>query len=642
MTGIRVSELSKELGIAVDELVKTLADLGVPVPGGAALIDGDLAQAVRELYAPAAPGKVAEISAGATVKELAEAMHIGAAEVQKRLMGMGVLAAVNQRLDPSVAQKVAAAYGYTIKTKVEERAAAPAPPAKHKSPGGGQTLRPPVVTIMGHVDHGKTTLLDAIRNTNVVGGEFGGITQHIGAYQVEMEHEGQRRRITFLDTPGHAAFTAMRARGASITDIAVLVVAADDAIMEQTVEAIDHARAAEVPIIVAINKIDKEGANPDKVKSQLTEHNLVPTEYGGDTECVPISAKQKTGIDDLLEMILFQADVMELKADPHARPVGTIVEARQEVGRGPVATVLVQQGTLRVGDAVVCGLAHGRIRAMTNDRGERVQKAGPATPVEITGLSSVPQAGDVLEEVKDERTARQTAEKRQQQARASRLAVTQRVTLDDIYRRIAEGEAKELNLVLKGDVHGSVEAVVGQLNKIEQDEVKLRILHTGVGNVSESDVMLASASGAVVIGFNVRIDQPAQVAAERERVDVRTFNIIYELTEAVEKAMKGLLAPVYEEVPLGRAECRRVFRTPKGIIIAGSYCLEGKIVRGAEVRVRRGSEVIHTGRIDTLKHVKEDVKEIAQGYECGITVQDYTDIKEGDILECFTMKQVER
>jgi translation initiation factor IF-2 len=645
MMGLRVSELAKELELTNAELISHLGDLGVVVAGPAAIVDADTAQAVREMFGKTnGTGKVAEITAGATVKDLATAMGIAAADVQKKLMSMGVLAAVNQRLSPDAAKKLAGVYGFEVRIKLEPKPEVPVSTAKpkHKSPGGGPTPRPPVVTIMGHVDHGKTTLLDAIRKTNVVEGEFGGITQHIGAYQVEVEHEGEKRKITFLDTPGHAAFTAMRARGASVTDIAILVVAADDGIMPQTVEAISHAKAAEVPIIVAVNKVDKPDANPDRVKTQLTEYELVPRDYGGDIECVNVSAKMKTGIEDLLEHILFQADLMELRADPHAKATGVIVEAKQEVGRGPVSTALVQQGTLRVGDSVVCGVAHGKIRAMMNERGERLNKATPATPVEITGLSLVPAAGDTLEVVKDERTARVVAEQRQQQQRTNRLASSRRLTLEDVASRIREGESKELKLIIKGDVQGSVEAVVGQLQQIKIDEVKLRVIHSGVGNIGENDIMLASSTDAIVIGFNVRSDNPALAAADRENIDVRSFNIIYELTDAVERAMKGLLAPIFEEIPLGKAECRQTFRTPKGIVIAGSYVTEGKIVRNAEVRVIRDKEVVHTGKIDSLKHIKEDVREMAQGFECGIVVYDFNDIKVGDILEAFQMKQIER
>ncbi len=643
MLGIRVSELAKELEMSATDLIGGLGEFGVKVSGPAATIDADTAQAMREMFGKnQGESKTVEIVASPTVKELAEALGAPASDVQKKLMGMGQLVAINQRLLQDVAKQLAATYGIKLHAKVEAKVAVPHAAPKHRAPGGSVVVRPPVVTIMGHVDHGKTTLLDAIRKTNVVEGEFGGITQHIGAYQIEVEHEGEKRKITFLDTPGHAAFTAMRARGASVTDMAILVVAADDGIMPQTIEAIDHAQAAEVPIIVAVNKIDKPDANPDRIKTQLTEHNMVPREYGGDVECVPVSAKMKTGLENLLEHIVFQADLMELKADPHAKPTGTIIEARQEVGRGPIATVLVQEGTLRIGDAVVCGIAHGKIRAMINDRGERITKAGPATPVEITGLSVVPQAGDLLEEAKDERAARQIAEKRGHSERSTRLASAAKVTLEDVYRRIREGEAISLNLVIKGDVQGSVEAVVGQLQQIDQGEVRLRIIHSGVGPVTENDVMLASATSAVVIGFNVRADGPAQAAAERERIDIRSYNIIYELTASVERAMKGLLAPIFEEVPLGTAEVRATFRTPKGVVIAGCYVTDGKIVRNSQARVLRAKEVLITDKIGSLKHIKDDVREMAQGFECGIVVGDFIGFQIGDIIQAFELRQVER
>ncbi len=643
--GIRVAELAKELDMTSAELVTALNDLGVAVPGPAAIVDADTAQAIREMYGKQnGAGPTAEFIAGGTVKDLAIAMGMTPGSVQKKLMDMGVLAAVNQRLSPDAARKLGAAFGYAVKLKAPAQPAAPVSTAKpkHKAPGGAAVPRPPVVTIMGHVDHGKTSLLDAIRETNVVSGEFGGITQHIGAYQVEIDHEGDKRKITFLDTPGHAAFTAMRARGASVTDIAILVVAADDGIMPQTIEAISHARAAEVPVLVAINKIDKPDANPDRIKTQLTEHDLVPTEYGGDTDCVLVSAKTRQGLDDLLEHIAFRADLMELKADPHGKPYGVIVEAKQEVGRGPVATVLVQEGTLRIGDSVVCGLAHGKIRAMMNDKGERLNKATPAMPVEITGLSSVPLAGDKLEVVKDERTARTMAEQRQVNQRSTRLAAAQKITLEDVYRRIREGEQLELNLIIKADVQGSVEAVVNQLQQLEVEEVKLRIIHSGVGNIGESDITLAAASGAIVIGFNVRSDQPAQMAAEREHIDVRSYNVIYELTDSVERAMKGKLAPIYEEVPLGKVDVRARFKTPKGVIIAGCYVTEGKVARNAEARVIRDGETVFTGKITSLKHIKDDVREMAQGFECGIVLDDFIDVQIGDKMEVFEMKQVER
>jgi translation initiation factor IF-2 len=646
MIGIRATELAKELEMTVAELLNQLTELGVQVEGPATVVDAETAQAVREMFPSKNGGaKTIELPAVATVKELATAMGMQASDVQKKLMSMGVLAAVNQRLSPDAAKKLAAVFGFKVQPKAAPKAEAPVAVVKpkHKSPGGGTSPRPPVVTIMGHVDHGKTTLLDAIRKTNVVEGEFGGITQHIGAYQVEVDHEGEKRKITFLDTPGHAAFMQMRARGAEVTDIAILVVAADDGIMPQTVEAINHAKAAQVPIIVAVNKVDKPDSNPDRVLTQLTEHEIVPTAFGGETECVMVSAKAGTGLDDLLEHILYAADLLELRADPHAKPQGVIIEAKQEVGRGPVATVLVQQGTLRVGDAVVCGSAHGRVRAMTNERGERLQKAGPATPVEFTGLSAPPEAGDRLEEAKDEKSARQMAEREQQAVRDDRLSKsTGRLTLEDMVTRIRQGELKEMRVIVKGDVKGSVEAVVGQINHIQHEEIRVRVIHSGVGNISENDVMHASSTDALVIGFNVRADGPAQALAEREKIDVRTFNIIYELVDAVERTMKGMLAPIYEEVPLGKAEVRATFRTPKAVIIAGCYVTDGKIVRNALCRVRREADVVVESKIDSLKHIKEDVREMAQGFECGIVIADFSDVKIGDVIECYRMEQVER
>lgn len=500
---------------------------------------------------------------------------------------------------------------------------------------------------MGHVDHGKTSLLDAIRKADVVAGEFGGITQHIGAYQVEVEHNGEKRKITFLDTPGHAAFTEMRARGASVTDIVILVVAADDGIMPQTVEAINHARAAEVPIIVAINKMDKLDARPDRIKQQLTEHLLLVEEYGGDVIAVPVSAKTQEGIPDLLEYILLVADINEFKADPHGHATGAIIEAKVEPGKGSVATILVQSGVLRIGDNLVAGLAYGKVRSMINERGERLQKAGPATPVEVSGLNFTPAAGDIAEVQKNEKEARALAEKRQDKARLSRLGgPVKRLTLADIAKQAQDGVIKDLSLIVKGDVQGSVEAIIGQLNKITEDnedeEVSISVKLSGVGSISESDISLAVATGSIVIGFNVRADVASQRAAERDGVDVRLYNIIYDLTADIERAIKGLMEPIYEETILGKAEVRQRFQTPRGIVIAGSYITDGMFRRGAEVRVFRGKEKLTSGRVDTLRRIKDDAREVQHGYECGIVVSDWTDVQVGDILECFEMRQLER
>lgn len=640
MKNMKVSELAKEMGIATGPLLAALKDLGVEVSGPSGVVDENTAGLVKELINQDA-SRVVEMDQGISVRELAEAMSADAGDVQRRLVEMGILASINQQVDAEVAEKVAEKFGYKVqagkkKERKEPAKATTSPKPKH----AGKTVpRPPVVTILGHVDHGKTTLLDKIRSTNVTAGEFGGITQHIGAYQVVVNG----RKITFLDTPGHAAFTAMRARGASITDIAVLVVAADDAVMPQTIEAIDHARAADVPIIVAINKIDKADADVERTKQQLMAHNLMPEAWGGDTIMVEIAAKQGLNIDELLEMILLTADMQELTAPASARDVvGTIIEAKIDRGKGPVATVLVQKGTLKVGTPVVAGSAYGKIKAMLDENGERVFKAGPATPVEILGLSQPPLAGDTLTSAKDDKEARQIADAKVREVRDQRMAAETRLTLEDLYRQVREGKVKDLNIVLKSDVQGSEEAVRQSLEGIEHEEVRVNIIHTGVGNVSETDIMLAAASNAIVIGFNVKVDQRAYDMAEAEHVEVRTYNVIYELINDVRAAMGGLLEPVYEEVPLGKAEVRAIFKVPKIGIVAGCYVTEGKVARNAEMRVHRDEKVIHQGKIDTLKHIKEDVKEMATGFECGIGVDGYNDFKEGDIIEAFTMKRVAR
>jgi len=642
MKNIKVSELAKEMGIATGPLLAALRDLGVAIEGPASAIDNETATLVKEIINQDS-SRTIEIGQAITVRELAEAMNADTGDVQRRLVEMGVLASLNQSLGSDIAAKIAEIYGYKVvvgkKEKPQKETRAKAAP-KPKSKSAGKTVpRPPVVTILGHVDHGKTTLLDKIRQTNVTAGEFGGITQHIGAYQVEING----RKITFLDTPGHEAFTAMRARGAGITDIAVLVVAADDSVMPQTVEAINHAKAADVPIIVAINKVDKPDANVDRTMQQLMEHGLMPEAWGGDTIMVEISAKQGINIDELLEMILLVADMQELTAPASAKDVeGTIIEAKVDKGKGPVATVLVQKGTLRIGTPVVAGTAYGKVKAMLDENGERVYKAGPATPVEILGLSHPPLAGDVLTSVKDEKEARQIAEKREAEARAERMAVESRLTLEDLFRKVKEGTVKELNIVLKSDVQGSEEAVRQSLEAIEHEEVRVKLIHTGVGNVSESDILLAAASNAIVIGFNVKMDTRTAELAESENVEVRTYNVIYELLNDVRAAMSGLLEPVYEEVPLGKAEVRATFRVPKVGVVAGCYVTEGKVVRNADIRIVRNNEVIKEAKIDTLKHLKDDVKEMAAGYECGIAVDGYHDWKEGDIIEAFTQKRIAR
>ena len=498
--------------------------------------------------------------------------------------------------------------------------------------------RPPVVTIMGHVDHGKTTLLDTIRHTNVTAAEAGGITQHIGAYQVE----ASGKKITFLDTPGHAAFTTMRARGAQVTDITVLVVAADDGVMPQTIEAINHAKAADVPIIVAVNKIDKPEANPDRVKQQLTEHGLVPEEWGGETIYVPVSALKGEGIDELLEMILLVAEVQELKANPDKRARGVVIEAELDKNRGPVATVLVQNGTLRVGDALVAGNYFGKVRAMINDRGRRVKEATPSTPVEILGLSDVPNAGDPFMVFEDEKQAREIADIRAERQRQKELKVQTRITLDDLYKQIQEGDVKELNIIIKADVQGSAEALRGGLEKIDVEGVKVKIIHSGVGAITESDIILASASNAIVIGFNVRPEPNARAMAEQEKVDLRLHRVIYDVIEEIESAMKGMLDPEYEEKVVGTAEVRQTFKVSKVGTIAGCYVTNGKVVRDGKARLIRDGVVIHEGEVDTLRRFKDDVREVAQGYECGMTLKNFNDIKEGDIIEIYVVEEVER
>lgn len=572
-----------------------------------------------------------------TVGETAKLLHKDASEVIKKLMLLGVMATINQELDIETIQLLAGDFGVEVEVKIpveEDRFET----IEEVDDEADLKERPPVVTIMGHVDHGKTTLLDAIRSTNVTGGEAGGITQHIGAYQVEING----KKITFLDTPGHEAFTAMRARGAQLTDITIIVVAADDGVMPQTVEAINHAKAAGLPIIVAVNKIDKPEANPDKVKQELTEYELVPEEWGGDTIFVNVSAKQKMGLEDLLEMILLVAEVNEYKANPDKRARGAVIEAELDRNRGPVARVLVQHGTLKVGDAFVAGNCFGRVRAMVNDRGRRLKEAGPSTPVEITGLTEVPQAGDPFMVFEDERKARSIADKRAITQRQSDLGANTRVTLDDLFRHIKEGEIKELNVIIKADVQGSVEALKGALEKIDIEGVRVKIIHSGAGAITESDVILAAASNAIIIGFNVRPDNQTKATAEQEKVDIRLHRVIYNAIEEIEQAMKGMLDPVYKESVIGHAEVRNTFKISKVGTIAGCMVTSGKITRSAETRLIRDGIVIYEGKIDSLKRFKDDAKEVAQGYECGITLDNYNDIKEGDVIEAFIMETVER
>ncbi|SIQ71793.1 translation initiation factor IF-2 [Peribacillus simplex] len=572
-----------------------------------------------------------------TVMELGKKLHREPSEIIKKLFMLGVMATINQTLDKDAIELICAEYGVVAEEEIRVDLT-DLESLVTEDASEDLIERPAVVTIMGHVDHGKTTLLDSIRHTKVTEGEAGGITQHIGAYQVKVND----KKITFLDTPGHAAFTTMRARGAQVTDITILVVAADDGVMPQTIEAINHAKAAEVPIIVAVNKMDKEAANPDRVMQELTEHGLVSEAWGGDTIFVPISAKNGEGIDSLLEMILLVSEVEEYKANPSRKANGTVIEARLDKGRGSVATLLVQNGTLKIGDPIVIGNTFGRVRAMVNDLGRRVKDAGPSTPVEITGLNEVPQAGDRFIVFEDEKTARQVGEVRAQRQLASQRNEKSRVTLDTLFEQMKEGEIKELNIILKADVQGSAEAVAASLNKIEVEGAKVKIIHIGVGAITESDIILATASNAIVIGFNVRPDVNAKRAAESENVDVRLHRIIYKAIEEIESAMKGMLDPEFEEKIIGQAEVRTTFKVSKVGTIAGSYVTEGKITRDSGIRLIRQGVVIYEGEIDALKRFKDDVKEVATNYECGITIKNYNDLKEGDVIEAFVMEEIER
>lgn len=703
MSKIRVYELAKELDISSKELVDILLDLGVDVKNHMSTISEKDGKTVKELlkeqsdshkdeaidlvyiedeeedisgkvkikkqkskpgqekgtellkhkkhkkkpdkrrdregrseYLKRAETKQIEIGENIMVKDLAELLDVPAAEIIKKLIALGIMAGINQNIESSTASLIAGEYGVEIVARKEHS------PVEaffdEEGDQGKMFSRSPVVTVMGHVDHGKTSLLDKIRKTRVTEKEAGGITQHIGAYKVET----QGREIVFLDTPGHEAFTAMRARGAQVTDVAILVVAADDGVMPQTIEAINHAKAANVPIIVAINKIDKANANPEKVKHELAEQGLLLEEWGGDTIAVPVSAHTGEGIETLLEMILLVADMQELKANPARRARGTVIEAKLDKGRGPVATVLIQNGTLNVGDSIVAGVAYGKVRAMMDDKGKRIKKAGPSTPVEVLGFSEVPEAGDKFFVTPDDKTARQTAEGRKEQLRQSQLKSKQRISLEDLFNQIQEGQVKELNIIIKADVHGSVEAVKQSLEKLSNDEVHIKAIHGGVGAISETDVMLAAASNAIIIGFNVRPDTKAMQMANHEDVDIRTYRVIYDAINDMEAAIKGMLEPEYREVVVGKAEVRALFKVSSIGTIAGCYVLEGKILRNGDVRLIREGAVIYEGKIDSLKRFKDDVKEVVQGYECGISLQNFNDIKEGDIIECFVNEEVPR
>ena len=578
-----------------------------------------------------------EIPDEIAVGELASRMKKTAAEVIKQLFKLGVFASISDVIDYDTAALVAMEMGCKVEKEVivtvEERLI-----DDHEDKEEELVSRAPVVVVMGHVDHGKTSLLDYIRHANVASGEAGGITQHIGAYTVEINGSP----ITFLDTPGHEAFTSMRARGAMVTDIAILVVAADDGIMPQTVESINHAKAAGIPVVVAINKMDTVGANPERIKQQLTEYELVSEEWGGDTIICPISAKTGMGIDNLLENLVILAEVQELKANPNRAAKGAVIEARLDKGRGPIMTVLVQNGTLKLGDIIIAGTAVGRVRTMINDKGQRVTEAGPSTPVEISGLSEVPSAGDTFNAVADERMARELAEERRVKQSANALGGTKKVSLEDLFSQIQAGEMKTLNIIVKADVQGSAEAVKSSLEKISNDEVRVKVIHSAVGAINESDVMLAATSGAIIVGFNVRPDNAARDSAARSKVDMRMYRVIYDCINEIEAAMKGMLAPQFKEVIIGHAEVRETYKVSKVGTVCGCYCTDGKIQRGCQVRVLRDNIVIHEGELASLRRFKDDVKEVASGYECGMQVEKFNDIKVGDVIECFVMEQINR
>ena len=592
----------------------------------------------QQLMAPIVITEATMTAETITVKDLTERIGKPAGEILKKLLMLGVMANINSELDYDTASLVCSDFGVTLELKLDKTAEDNLAETDFEDAEEDLQPRPPVVTIMGHVDHGKTSLLDYIRNAHVTQGEAGGITQHIGAYTVTVNDQ----IITFLDTPGHEAFTAMRKRGAQSTDIAVLVVAADDGVMPQTVEAINHAKAAEVPIIVAINKMDKDSANPERIKQDLTAHELVPEEWGGDTIMCPVSAHTGMGIDNLLEMILLQADMCQLRANPNRMAKGIIVEAKLDKARGPVATVLLQNGTLHVGDNIVAGLAAGRVRAMVNDKGERVKEAGPSMPVEIAGFTEVPSAGDDMMAVEDDRLGRQVVEERRNKLKAARVAASSKVSLDNLFSRMDQNKMTTLNLIVKADVQGSVEAVKQALEKLSNDEVRVRVLHSAVGAVTKDDVNLASAFDAIIIGFNIRPDNTARETAEHDGVDIRLYRVIYQAIEDIEKAMKGLLAPEYKEVLLGHAEVRNTFRITGAGTVAGCYVQDGKLQRNAQVRLLRDNIVVFEGKLSSLKRFKDDAKEVATGYECGVSFDSFNDIKEGDIIECFIMEEIER
>ena len=642
MSKTRVYQIAKELKISNEEAIKKLNELDIKVSDKNSELEDEEVELALEILKEELQ-ETLSIDSKLTVQAIAEKLDKPATEIIMKLMKMGTMASINQEVSFEVAKELVNDYGFNLvlgsdDSNNEEELEIEALLEIEEDKEEDLELRPPVVTVMGHVDHGKTSLLDAIRSTNVTKGEAGGITQHIGASEVVVN--GQK--IVFLDTPGHEAFTAMRARGAQVTDIAILVVAADDGIMPQTIEAINHAKAAEVPLIVAINKIDKPSANPERVKQELADQGLLVEDWGGDIISVGVSALKREGIDTLLEMILLVSEVEELKANPNKRAVGTVIEAQLDKGRGPVATVLVQGGTLNVGDPIVCGSASGKVRAMINSKGKRVKKAEPATAVEILGLSEVPQGGDQFICVPSDKIAKSVAQKRAQKAREEMLKANNRMNLDDLFTQISDSEVKELNIVIKADVQGSVQAVKQSLEKLSTDEVAVRIIHGGVGAVNESDIMLAAASNAIIIGFNVRPVPSAEVLANKEKVDIRTYTIIYKAIEDVQAAMSGMLDPELKDEDTGKAEVRETFKLSGVGTIAGCYVTSGKIYRNCKVRVVRDGIIIHEGQLAALRRFKDDVKEVNQGYECGMTIVNYNDIKIGDIIEAYITKEIER
>ena len=643
MKKTRVYQIAEEVGMSNKEILAKIKELGIEVENEKSELEEDDVELILDLIKEENSGdsNTITVEGALTVQQLAESLGKPATEVIMKLMKMGTMASLNQEVSFEVASQVASEYGFTLEVGGQEENSEEEIEALMEIEEDREEdlkPRPPVVTVMGHVDHGKTSLLDAIRSTHVTNSEAGGITQHIGASEVSIN--GQK--IVFLDTPGHEAFTAMRARGAQVTDIAILVVAADDGIMPQTIEAINHAKAAGVPLIVAINKIDKPSANPDKVKQELSEQGLLVEDWGGDVIAVPVSARQKTGIDTLLEMILLVAEMEELKANPDKRAVGTVVEAELDKGRGPVATVLVQGGTLKVGDPIVCGLASGKVRAMINSKGKRVKTAGPSTAVEILGLSEVPQGGDQFVAVPSDKVARNIAEKRQQIAREEMLKANQRMSLDQFFDQMNEGQVKDLNVIIKADVQGSVQAVKQSFEKLSNDEVGVRVIHGGVGAINESDVTLAAASNAIIIGFNVRPVPSAESLAEKESVDVRSYTIIYKAIEDIQAAMSGMLDPEYRDEDTGKAEIREVYKISGVGTVSGCYVTSVKIYRNGKVRIVRDGIIIHEGEIQALKRFKDDVKEVNNGYECGMSFVNYNDIKVGDIVEAYITKEIER